>query len=518
MYLVMELTPTNYGVVASLFIFCFYLLFLKASKSKNDGHKAPPEAGGARPFTGHLHVMSTGIPHVNLGALADKYGPIFKIQLGVRHVVVVSGPELVKELFTTNDVAVSSRPTVKLAEHLAYNRAMLGFTPYGAYWRELRKLVSLELFSSRRVELESKLCVLETAQSINELYKLWENKKDGSGRVLVDMKQWFGYLNMNIVLRLVAGKRFESGDDAAETRRVMRDFFHLAGFFVPADALPYLGWLDLGGYEKRMKRIAKEFDQVIGEWLAEHREKEYSGQDKPRDFMDVMLSAVKGANFQGKYDVDTIIKATCGNLIAGGTDTTTVVLIWALSLLLNNRHILQKAQEELDRHVGRERQVNESDINNLVYLQAITKEVLRLYPPGPLAGTRKFTEDCNVGGYRVPKDTWLIVNLWKLHRDPKVWHDPLEFRPERFLSEHKHVDVKGHNFELIPFGAGRRICPGTTFGLHVLHLVLANLLQAFEFSTVMDENIDMSESDGLTNMKTTPLDVLMSPRLNPNLY
>ncbi|KAK6150746.1 hypothetical protein DH2020_015678 [Rehmannia glutinosa] len=179
------------------------------------------------------------------------------------------------------------------------------------------------------------------------------------------------------------------------------------------------------------------------------------------------------------------------------------MLVWALSLLLNNRHVLKEAQEELDKHIGRERRVKESDISNLVYLQAITKETLRLYP----------------AGYHVQKGTWLIVNLWKLHRDPHVWGDDLlEFKPERFLSTHKNVDVRGQNFELIPLGAGRRSCPGTNFGLQMLHLVLANLLHAFEVSTVSDDVVDMTESAGLTNIKATPLDVLVAPRLSPSLY
>lgn len=205
-------------------------------------------------------------------------------------------------------------------------------------------------------------------------------------------------------------------------------------------------------------------------------------------------------------------------LIVGGSDTTTVMLVWALCLLLNNRSVLKKAQEELDEQVGRERRVDESDIGNLIYLQAIVRETLRLYPAGPFA-FREFIEDCNVRGYHVARGTWLIVNLWKLHRDPDMWgEDVSEFKPERFLNRHRDVDVRGQDFELIPFGAGRRVCPGTNFGLHMLHLVLANLLQAFDLSTVSDEAVDMSESVGLTNSKATPLDVLIAPRLSPTLY
>ncbi|EYU23760.1 hypothetical protein MIMGU_mgv1a026908mg [Erythranthe guttata] len=490
-------------------------------------------AGGARPFTGHLHLMAGGgggggggLPHIKLAALADEHGPVFTIRLGVHRAMVVSSSDLAKELFTAFDAAISSRPKLRGAKHLGRDFATFGFSPYSAYWKELRKIVSVELLSNRRIELLRKVRVSEIDESVKELYKLCERKKDqvynsGGGGVLVDMKEWFGNLNLNVVLRMVAGKRFNG--DAEETRRclvVMRDFFRLAGTFVPADALPYLGWMDLGGREKKMKETAKELDEIVGGWLAEHREKEYSGDDDDRDFMDVMLSVIQSANLRGQYDADTIIKATCESLIAGGTDTTSIMLVWALCLLLINRRVLKKAQEELDVRVGRERRVNESDINSLVYLQAIAKETLRLHPASPLGGFREFTEDINIRGYNVPKGTWLIVNLWKLHRDPRVWgEDAMEFRPERFLSgPHMNLDVKGQDFELIPFGAGRRICPGTSFGMHMLHLVLANVLQAFDLSTVSDEVVDMAETVGLTNNKAMPLNVLVVPRLTSSLY
>ncbi|PIN09972.1 hypothetical protein CDL12_17442 [Handroanthus impetiginosus] len=297
----MEFSLSIYGAIAFFLLFYYYLLW---SKPKTNKDKAPPEAGDARPFTGHLHLMrgdsATQLPHIKLAALADKHGPIFTIRFGVRRAVVISSSELAKQLFTTWDFAVSSRPQLRASKHLSHDLAMFGFAPYGAYWRQLRKLISVELLSSRRVELLSHVRVSEISQSINELYKLWEEKRDSSGKVLVDMKQWFGDLNLNVVLKMVAGKRFHGGGVAEETRRcreVLREFFRLGGMFVAADALPYLGPLDLGGYEKRMKETAKELDEIVGGWLEEHRENGYSGDDKPRDFMEVLLSAVRDSNF-----------------------------------------------------------------------------------------------------------------------------------------------------------------------------------------------------------------------------
>jgi cytochrome P450 len=205
-------------------------------------------------------------------------------------------------------------------------------------------------------------------------------------------------------------------------------------------------------------------------------------------------------------------------LILAASDSSTITMMWALSLLLNNREALKKAQEELDIHIGRERQVKESDMKNLVYLQAILKETMRLYPAAPLLLPHESMEDCTLVGYHVPAGTRLLVNLPKLHRDPHVWVDPTEFRPERFLTTHKGVDIRGQHFELIPFGSGRRMCPGISFALQVMQLTLANLLHAFEIANPSDEPVDMTEKVGLANMKATPLEVILTPRLPSQVY
>lgn len=205
-------------------------------------------------------------------------------------------------------------------------------------------------------------------------------------------------------------------------------------------------------------------------------------------------------------------------MILGGSDTTAVTLTWAISLLLNNLPVLKKAQEELDAQIGKQRTMKQADIASLTYLQAIVKETLRLHPAAPLSAPLLFTEDCTVGEYHVPKGTQLILNVSKIHTDPGTWSDPLEFRPERFLSSHKDVDVTDSNFELLPFGGGRRICPGISFALRAVHFLLARFLHAFEISTLDNSPVDMSESFGLTTIKATPLEVMLTPRLPNELY
>lgn len=187
-------------------------------------------------------------------------------------------------------------------------------------------------------------------------------------------------------------------------------------------------------------------------------------------------------------------------------------------MLLNNPHALKKAQEELDTQIGGQRQLEESDIKNLVYIQAIIKETLRLYPPTQLMPPRQNIEDCIVGGYHVPAGTTLFVNLWKVHRNPQDWPNPGDFLPERFLTTHKDVDLRGKHFQLIPFGSGRRGCPGISFGLHVVQFTLASLVHAFDIAMLANEPVDMAESFGLTNVKAMPLEVVLTPRLPPKVY
>jgi fraxetin 5-hydroxylase len=195
-----------------------------------------------------------------------------------------------------------------------------------------------------------------------------------------------------------------------------------------------------------------------------------------------------------------------------------VTLTWALALLVKNPLVLKKAQQELKNHVGVDRRVEESDLENLLYIKAIIKETMRLYPAGPLSVPHESIEDCIVGGYSIPKGTRLLVNVWKIQHDPDIWTDPFEFQPERFLTSKKEIDVKGQHFELIPFGSGRRMCLGISFALEALLLILASILHQFQFQNLSNDKIDMSESPGLTNLKATPLELLVAPRLSSHLF
>ncbi|GLT47070.1 hypothetical protein SLA2020_207900 [Shorea laevis] len=202
--------------------------------------------------------------------------------------------------------------------------------------------------------------------------------------------------------------------------------------------------------------------------------------------MDVMLSLLDGINLSG-FDADAVNRSTCLTMILGGAETTATTLTWILSLLLNHRDALRKVQEELEINVETGRLVQESDISNLVFLQAVVKETIRLYPPAPLSAPREVIEDCSIGGYHFQKGTRLIMNLWKIQTDPSVWPKPVKFRPERFLETHT-----GQDYQLIPFGGGRRGCPAESFAMQVIPSALASVLHAFDFFTPLDALVDMT--------------------------
>ncbi|KAM1249119.1 hypothetical protein ACFX2G_032517 [Malus domestica] len=185
---------------------------------------------------------------------------------------------------------------------------------------------------------------------------------------------------------------------------------------------------------------------------------------------------------------------------------------------VNNPKSLKKVQEEIDQNTGRERAVKELDVDNLVYHQAVIKETLRLYSSGPTLLPHASTEDCFTAGYHIPEKTRVLVNIWKIHRHPKVWPDPNEFRSERFFTTYSDIDVKGQNFELIPFGSGRRTFSGIVLALRIMPLILASLLHGFEIATPTGEPVDMRESMEFTNHRTSQLEVLLTPRLPAQVY
>ncbi|XP_076939742.1 xanthotoxin 5-hydroxylase CYP82C4-like [Bidens hawaiensis] len=512
------------------FVSILLLVFIIRTRLKSTQREAP-ELGGAWPIIGHLHLFGGDqLLHRTLGTIAEKYGPAFNIRLGTRRrAFVVSSWEVAKECLTVNDEALACRPKTAALKHMCYDNKVFGLGPYTPYWREMKKISIEEFLSNRRIEKLKDVRLLEINSGLNELYKRWI--QNSHRPVVVELSNWLEQKLYNIIAIMVSGKRYfgdgVSGDEAARFQKAISEFFRLSGVFVVSDVIPFLWWLDLHGYQEQMKKTAKDLDLVLGRWLNEHRQKrkldlernKNKNKDDAKDFIDVMLSLDdEGKLPNNEIDSDTIIKSTCLGMILGG-NTTAGIVNWAIALLLNHPDVLMKLQQEIDENVGKERQVDESDIKHLLFLEAIIKETFRLYPAGPLLAPREARKDCVVAGYDVKAGTRIIVNVWKIQRDERVWSDPSKFQPERFMGlGHKHIDLRGQRFVLLPFGFGRRSCPGVTLALLEIHLTLARLVHSFDLSRPGGLPVDMTEGPGMTNPKKKSLEVLLTPRLPSWIY
>ena len=253
-----------------------------------------------------------------------------------------------------------------------------------------------------------------------------------------------------------------------------------------------------------MKKLSKALDVVLEKIIEEHEQILSGQQDRQRDFMDMLLSLINqpmNPHDEHVYLIDrTNIKAIIIDMISGAYDTSATAIEWTISELLRHPRVMKHLQEELERVIGMNRMVKETDLANLTYLDMVVKESLRLHPVGPLLVPHESMEDIEINGYYIPKKSRLIINFWAIGRDPNVWSDNVEeFYPERFLNS--NIELMGHNFELIPFGSGRRGCPGIQLGLTTVKYVLAQLLHCFDWvlpSGMLPNDLDMSEKFGLS--------------------
>eukprot|EP01018_Ginkgo_biloba_P005071 Gb_27804 [translate_table: standard] len=395
------------------------------------------------------------------------------LRLGSVPTVVASTPEMAKEFLKTHDLNFASRPATCAGKYVTYNSTDVGFAPYGPYWRKMRKVCMLELLSAKRIESMKFIREEEIAVMRERI-----------------MKQC-GVNGSNPVNGLKA--------------------LYLSGEFNIGDFIPYLEWMDLQGLRRRQKHIHKVFDDFFEKIIQEHVENKSRDH---RDFVDVMLQLSEDNTMDIEITRDNI-KAVILDMLSAGTDTSSATLEWAMSELLLNPSMMKKAQDELQSVVGLNRMVEESDLPQLEYLQVVVKETLRLHPPGPLLIPHEAREDCVVAGYNIPKKARIIVNVFAVGTDPNSWEDADMFKPERFIGS--PIDIKGQDFEVIPFGSGRRGCPGQPLGTTVVEYALATLLHCFDWRLpdgMKAEDLSMAEEFGLSTPRTVHLLAVPTPRLS----
>ncbi|XP_024178402.1 cytochrome P450 81E8 [Rosa chinensis] len=484
-----------YTSLSLIFIlFTFKFLFLNRRRYAN-----LPPSPPSLPILGHLHLLKPPV-HRTFHILSQTYGPIFPLCFCSRRVVIVSSPSVVEECFTKNDIVLVNCPRGLLGKYIGYNWSTMVSAPYGDHWRNLRRIAAIEIFSSQCLNMFSTIRKNEVKHLV---LKLAQNSSSGDFSK-VEMNSMFNELTFNIIMMMVAGKRYYGDDiddsdkeEATKFREIMTEVFTYGIASNPADFFLVLKWVGSNGYEKKMTELGKKSDAFLQGLIDEHK------GVKRNTMIDHLISLQES---QPEYYTDQIIKGLIMVvLLQAGTDTSAVTLEWIMSNLLNHPHVLKDARAELDSHLGLDHLVDEPDVSKLPYLQSIISEILRLYPP-PLLVQHLSSDDCTIGGFDAPRDTMVMVNAWAIHRDAELWDDPESFKPERFKNgEHD-------SYKLMPFGLGRRACPGMSLAQRVVGLTLGSLIQCFEWERVDDKNVDMTEGKGVTMPRAVPLEAMCRAR------
>ncbi|GER30932.1 cytochrome P450 [Striga asiatica] len=482
----------------SLTLLLIFLIFLKLSFSqKGKNQKLPPSPARARPILGHLHLLKTPI-HRTYHRLAQTVGPIFSLRLGCRLAVVVSSSDLVEECFTRNDIVLANRPRLIVGKYISYNYTTLAGSSYGDYWRNLHRLTTVEVFSGARLSAFHSIRHDEVRLLLQKLHH-----RSSGGFARVQLRSGLSELTFNNIMRMVAGKRYFGADgedeEAREFRELINEVFRNGGVSHLVDFFPVLRWIDYNGFQKKLVKMSRKMDAVLQRLIDDQRRSKGGNT-----MIDHLLSLQEK---KPEFYNDVTIKGIILIMLLAGTDTLVVTIEWAMSALLNNPDKPHKAKIEIDNLVGKDRRlIDESDLSNLPYLQNIISETFRLFPAAPLLLPHEAANDCTIGGYHIPRGTILMVNAWAIHMDPKIWDDPTSFIPERF--EAGEVG----STKLMPFGMGRRSCPGMGLAHRVVGLTLGSLIQGFEWQRTDEDLVDLAEGTGVSMPKVIPLEAMCRSR------
>ncbi|XP_047312393.1 cytochrome P450 81Q32-like [Impatiens glandulifera] len=493
------ITKLLYASLISILFVAIILNFLSSHKRLK--RNLPPSPSPTFPIIGHLHLLSD-LPHRSFHELSQKLGPVFSLQLGNRLAVIVSSPSAVEECFTKNDIILANRPNFIAGKFVGYNYTSVSVAPYGDHWRNLRRLITVEILSTTRLNSSLSIRQDQVKHLLRDLYQV-----SSSTFAAVNMRSRLSELSFNIIMSMISGvKCFNQGElsDFEEANKesvnIVEEIFKLAGVSHLEDFLPILRLFDYQNYEKNFSALQKKMD-IFLQHLIDQRRLSNDGNS----MIDHLLVLQEK---QPDYYTNDIIKGLLLIMILAGTDTSSITLEWALSLLVNHPEVLKKAAAEIDDQIGQDRLLDESDLAKLPYLHGVISETLRMFPAGPLLLPRMSSEDCKIAGFDVPCGTVLLVNAWAIHRDPDVWEEAERFKPERF--EDGEVES---GYKLIPFGMGRRACPGVALAHRIMGLALGSLIQCFHWKRLSEnELVDLSEGKGLSMPKAQPLEVMCKAR------
>ncbi|CAI0375590.1 unnamed protein product [Linum tenue] len=450
-------------------------------------------------------------PHRRLRDLARKHGPdVMRLQLGELSCIVISTPEAAKLVMKTHDKAFASRPRLLAADLVFYGSKSLTLAPYGEFWKQMRKICTLELLSAQRVRSFRSIREAEVSDLVASIARA-----AAAGKA-VDLSTMLPALTTAITSRAAFGKSQQLTTDRA-FQVVFDNISEVLGGFAISDLYPSLKWLPaLTGLKARLEKLRKASDSVLDRIIDDNRSRKSSATtaaeskgDDEENVLDILLNLQESQDAGVPITMD-VIKAVTLELFMGGVDTSASTVEWSMSEMINNPRILHKAQQEVRQALGDDRgnSVDEASLHRLKYLDMVIAETLRLHPPGPLLVPRENRErQVELNSYVIPANTHVIVNAWAVNRDPRYWTEAERFVPERFVD--RSIDYTGNDFQFIPFGAGRRMCPGVSFGTAVVKLTLASLLFHFDWSLPAEQkSINLTECFGATLRRQYALHLL----------
>uniref|UniRef100_A0A0E0LDV5 Cytochrome P450 n=1 Tax=Oryza punctata TaxID=4537 RepID=A0A0E0LDV5_ORYPU len=456
------------------------------------------------PVIGSLHHLVGQLPHHAMRDLARRHGPVMLLRIGEVPTLVVSSRDAAREMMKTHDMAFATRPLSATMRVISCGGRDVVFAPYGEYWRQLRKIAVTELLTVRRVNSYRSIREEEVAAMLRQVAVAAE----GAERT-VEMRAAIFALATDITARAVFGKRCK---DREEYLVQVDHTIELSAGFNPADLWPSSRLAGrLSGVVRRAEECRDTAFKILDRIIQEHLENTGSDGAAGEDLIDVLLRIQKEGGLQFPLAMDDI-KAIIFDIFGAGSETSGTALAWAMAELIRSPTVMRKATAEVRRAFAAAGAVSEDALGELPYLNLVIRETFRLHPPLPLLLPRECREPCRLLGYDVPCGTQVLVNAWALGRDERYWPggSPEEFRPERFEDGEATaaVDFRGADFEFLPFGSGRRMCPGIAFGLANVELPLASLLFHFDWEVpgmADPTKLDMTEAFGITARRKADL-------------
>ncbi|KAL8252648.1 hypothetical protein R6Q59_036341 [Mikania micrantha] len=500
----MELTlfSMELNLLSSLFILATSLLLLYVVREYHTSRSVKNLPPGPRPWPiiGNMHQMAKN-PHIATFNFAKQYGPLISLRLGTRLLVVATSPEAAMEVLKTHDRHLSGRSIPDALQQSFIDYYFVWARDCNDHWRSCRTLCRAELFSVKVIEAQSKL----RNEKVGQLLDFLNNTQ---GKVVKIEELIFTTL-INTLSNILFSKDFlDLKDDETAHGLKFGLLKILENSITPniSDFFPIVGGLDLQGLRKdslsHLNKLSSFSEAIVKERMARIAKKGVVADEK-KDFLDTLLEN----NFT-IAQINILVLELC----IAGTDTVVTTIEWAMAELIKNQNVMHKVQEELKQELNFDNIMN-SDLSKFTYFNACIKETLRLHPVVPVLIPRRALEACEVMGYTIPQNAQVWVNVWAISHDPKVWEDPNTFKPERFLDS--NIDFTGHDYEFIPFGGGRRMCPGLPSGVKSMQTILASLIVGYNWALPNDEDpakLNMTEKFGVTLQKEKPLELVFTRR------